>query len=111
MDGSDLKKILYAWLLVPLTALDWCIAWRWVPERAVMKVGSDGQPRAWALRWDAMMFDIKLLSGCLLFITAIGFLIAFQKPWKASWGAWIVLLSGGFIFLLLNGVLWLTQVR
>jgi hypothetical protein len=110
MDWSDLKKILFAWLLLPLTALDWGIAWGRLPARVVMKTGADGQPRGWASRGDAMMFDLKLLAGVLLFTTLIALLVLFQHPGRGSLGAWVVLICGGLVFLLVNGILWTSQM-
>lgn len=110
MDWSDIKKILWTWLALPLTALDWWTAWGRVPERVVMKFGPDGQPRSWASRGDAMTFDLVVLACVLAFITVIGLLVSFAQPGRASRSAVVVMLCGGFAFLLLNGILWLYQV-
>jgi hypothetical protein len=111
MEWSDLKKILFTWLALPLTALDGWIAWGRLPARVVMKYGPDGQPRSWTSRENAIAFDLKILAVALTFFTVIGFLIAFTQPGRGgARGAWIVMLCGGFFFLLLNGILWLYQV-
>jgi len=110
MDSAFIKRILLAWLALPLTALDWAIAWRKLPEHVVMKTGANGQPLAWASRAAAMRVDLTVMTVVLLFGTAVGFLVAFQKPWKATQGAGAVLFLGVLVFLVMNGVLWFAQV-
>jgi hypothetical protein len=111
MDGADLKKILLAWLALPLTALDWAVAWSRLPERVPMHFGPDGRATSWATRGEAMRFDLVLLGGVLLFATVVGFLVAFTRPGTGGpRGAMAVLVVGGFVFLVVNWILWRYQV-
>jgi len=79
MEWSDLRMTLWSWLLVPLTALDWWIAWSRLPERVVMKTGPSGQPTSWAAREQAMTFDLGLLAGVLAFTTVLTMVVAFAQ--------------------------------
>lgn len=110
MEPSDIKKILCMWLALPLTALDWWMAWSRLPERVVMKFGHNGQPTSWASRGDAMRFDLVFLACSLAFMTVIGFVVSSARPDRASRVAWGIMLCGGFVFLVLNGILWMYQV-
>jgi hypothetical protein len=111
MDWSDIKKILWTWLALPLTALDWAIAWHRVPLRVGMKFGSDGRPTSWSPREGALKFDLVFLTGMLVFATLVAFFIAFAQPGKGRYAPWVVMFVGGLAFVLLNGVLWLYQVQ
>lgn len=84
MELSDLKNLLWMWLTLPLTALDWWIASGRLPEHVVMKFGPNGQPASWASRYAAMKFDLGLLCGVLLFATVAGALGIYQRPWKSQ---------------------------
>jgi hypothetical protein len=108
--GIDLLKILGAWLIIPLTALSWVIAWHRLPERVAMKLDAGGRPIGWAPRHAAMTFDLKVLAGVLTFATVIAFLIAFVQPGKARLAPNVVIFCAAFVGLLLNGILWVYQV-
>jgi hypothetical protein len=110
MDWPFLKKLLLAWLAVPLTALDWAIAWHKLPERVVMKTGTSGAPIAWASPAAAMKLNLTALAGVLGVMTVVGVLVALGAPWKASQIGNVVLFMGVFMFVLMNGVLWFMHV-
>lgn len=110
MELSDLKNLLWMWLALPLTALDWAIAWSRVPERVAMKFGPNGQPTSWAPRAGAMKVDLGLLFGVLLFATVIGALGIFQRPWKSKTMTIAVTCVSGFVFLVVNWILWAYHV-
>ncbi len=110
MEWSDLRATLWSWLLVPLTAVDWWIAWGRLPERVVMKLGPNGQPTSWATREQAITFDLVFLACILGFTTVLAFVVAFAQPEKAARVSVGTAACNAFIFLLLNGVLWFVQV-
>ena len=110
MEWSELRATLLSWLLVPLTALDWWIAWGRLPERVVMKTGPSGHPTSWATRDQAMTFDLVLLAGILAFTTVLTLIVAFAQPEKATRVSIGTAACNAFVFLVLNGVLWFVQV-
>ena len=110
MDIATLRSFAWAWLALPLTALDWLLAWHRLPARVAMKTGPNGQPLAWADRADAMAFDLKLLAGVALFATALGVVIALAQPDRAKTAAWTMGAVIAFVAGLLNVVLWTIQV-
>jgi hypothetical protein len=108
---SPLRKLALAWLALPLTALDWLVAWGRLPARVVMKTNASGQPIHWATREDALRFDLSLVGGVLVFLTIVSALVVALQPEKArqaTWGAVVVAL---FLFLIVNGILWGSQVQ
>lgn len=111
MDASDVKRLLWPWLFLPLTALDWWIAWRRVPERVVMKFGSNGQPVSWATREQALEFDLLLVGGVLAFSTVVVFLAGMAQPEKAGKAYAGLAVTNTLIFLVTNAILWIVQVR
>jgi hypothetical protein len=106
MEGTDIKKLVFMWLAVPLTALDWWFAWDRLPARVVMKTGLDGRPRAWADRGDAMMLELKILAGILLFCSVMGYVVA----GAGSKAVTVTVIAGWGAFFLLNWVLWSKMV-
>ncbi len=96
---------------LPLTAIDWLIAWSRLPDGVLMN-GAKGHATSTATRVDAMKFDLKLLAGVLIFATLIGVLAGFVRPERATLGAAVVLMCAGLhvFLLLLNGVLCFAQV-
>lgn len=111
MDTSDIKKLLWMWATLPLTAVDWWIAWGNLPERVVMKSDAIGRPIHWASRGDAMKFDLMLLGGVLLFLTllsAIGLMSDGDTKRHQYFTA--ILAYAMFVFLVVNGILWFVQV-
>jgi hypothetical protein len=110
VEWSDLKATLWAWIVLPLTALDWWIAWGHLPERVVMRYGQRGQPVAWATREQAMSFDLELLAGILAVATVVTLFAAFFQPERATRVSVGTAVCSGFIFLVVNGVLWFVQV-
>lgn len=110
MEWRDIKVLLRVWLVVPLTALDWWVAWGRLPERVVMKYGPNGQPTSWTSREAAMKFDLVFLSCVMGLLTLIAVSVAFLQPERAGRVAWAVIGCGAFVFFLLNGVLWAYQV-
>ena len=107
---STLQKLFTLWATVPLTALDWWVAWSRLPARVVMKFGPNGQPIHWATPEDAMKFDLILLAGIAVFLTAIGALTLFARPEKERQLSTALLGCGGFVFVLVNWILWTYQV-
>jgi hypothetical protein len=111
VERSDLAKLLAPWLMVPLTALDWWIAWSRLPEHVVVKYGAHGQPTGYRTREDAMMFDVGMLGGVMLLCTVILLIAAFSGSEK------LAKLYVGFtcceviIFLVVNAMLWMTKVQ
>ncbi len=110
MDSTFFKRILLAWMAVPLTALDWAIAWRKLPEQVVMKYGSSGRPLSWAPRAAAMRFELSLMAGVIGFGTVLAFLVALTAPWKGPQVAGVVLVIGVFMLVLMSYVLWFHHV-
>ncbi|HEY2510930.1 MAG TPA: hypothetical protein VGI39_08745 [Polyangiaceae bacterium] len=107
---STLQKLLALWATLPLTALDWWVAWSRLPARVVMKFGPNGQPIHWAAPEEAMKFDLFLLGGILVFLTVIGALALFARPEKERQLSTALLACAGFVALILNGILWAYQV-
>lgn len=110
MELSDLKATLWSWLLVPLMALEWWIAWSRLPERVVMKQGANGQPTGWATREQAMRFDLEMLAAVLAVTTVITLVVAFAQPEKVTRVSIGTAVCNVFMFLLMSGVLWLLQM-
>jgi hypothetical protein len=108
---SELRKLLLAWLTLPLTALDWWVAWDRIPSRVVMKTNSNGQPIHWATREEALRFDLLLIAGVLVFLTVIGGLVTALEPAKRRPVSVGLLLVAAFIALVVNGVLWGMKVE
>jgi hypothetical protein len=110
MDGSDVAKLSSPWLRLPLTALDWWIAWGKLPARVPMKLGPHGQVTSWATREQAMSFDLWLLAGVLALVTVILFTSALAAPERAGKMLALGAVAPAIVFVLLNGVLWVYQV-
>jgi hypothetical protein len=107
---SPLRRLLLAWLALPLTALDWWLAWDRLPQRVVMKTGAHGEPLHWATREDALRFDLLLIGGVLAFLTLTSALALASQPEKGRQVATGGLLVAAFLFVVVNGILWGRQV-
>lgn len=110
MESSDVRAVLWSWIVLPLTAFDWWLAWSRLPERVTMKVGPGGQPTSWATRERAMGFDVGLLAFVLVLTTAVAFAAVFSKPEKARAVSVGTAACNMFVCAVLNGVLWFVQV-
>jgi hypothetical protein len=110
MESKDFAILLSPWLGIPLTALDFRIAWDRLPEKVPMKTGGHGQVLAWTTREGALSFDLKFLAMILLIVTFIGWILGMASSDKGIVGVVIAALTGWGIVLLLNWVLWSIQV-
>lgn len=106
MEQPDFKHLRWMWLTLPLTVLDWWIAWGRIPERVPMKYGATGLPTSWAPRYAAMKLELGLLCGALLFSHVIGMLGIYQRPWSSAAVTVAVTCASGFVFFLVNWILW-----
>jgi hypothetical protein len=110
MAWPDLRTILATWLAIPLTALDWWLAWDRLPARVAMKYAANGRAVAWASREDAMTFDLVLLAVVLGVATLAGVAGLAVQPERGRRISTGILVCATLVFLVVNGVLWLYQV-
>lgn len=84
MDFDTFKKWLWSlWLAVPATALHYWLSWDRLPVRIPTKYDMAGREIAWASRPDALTIFVGILGFMLLVMTAIGYLVAYQRPERA----------------------------
>ncbi len=74
------KWLLALWLAVPTTALHYWLEWEWLPSRIPTKYDAAGRAIAWASRPDALTLLLGILGFMLVLITAVGFLVGYQRP-------------------------------
>jgi hypothetical protein len=103
------RKLLLPWVSLPLTALDWAIAWTRLPERVVTKFGPGGRPVRWAPRDQALTSDLLLVGGVLAFTTALVLVAWTMQPGKAGKAYLGMIVTNAIVFLATNGVLWLVH--
>lgn len=106
----DLKKLLWSWIFLPLTALDWWAAWSSLPARVPMKFDANGHAIRWATREQALTFDLLFFAFFLGITSAVLFVAMAKQPEKARLSFAITTGANALIFAVLNTVLWRYQV-
>lgn len=71
-----------------------------------MKFDGSGRATAWASAGAAFEVQLGVMVGTLLFASAMVFVVTMLAPEKATKSAWVVPVVGGFVFLLMNWILW-----
>lgn len=106
MDAATLKLFGLAWLALPVTALDWGLAWGRLPERVVTRTGLRGEAIGWASRGDAMALQLEVIIGVLVLGTLICGLTAAARPDRARAAGGVLIALGVLVTVAMNGVLW-----
>ena len=84
MDLDAYRKWLWSlWLALPTTALHYWLSWDRLPSRIPTKYDAAGREIAWALKPDALTLLLGILGFMLVVITAVGYLVAYQRPERA----------------------------
>ena len=109
MDRSDLLALVAPWCAIPLTALDWWLAWDRLPARVVMHVAENGRTST-ALREDALMFDLRALLYLLCAHACVTLFVNAVDPARTKAASAVVGLAVLVLFAALNWVLWTMQV-
>ncbi len=104
MDSDSYQKRLWAlWLTLPTLALHYWLSWDRLPERVPTKYDASDHAIAFASRGDALKILLGVLGFALVMITAIGYLIAYQRPERAR-----VALVAMYVMIV---VMWLVENR
>jgi uncharacterized membrane protein len=107
METDDATKRLWVlWLALPLTALNYRLCWSRLPARIAMHYDASGRPDSWASPDGARTFSLGFLAAVLVVVTAVGYLVAYQRPDRAKPALVLLYLVVGLLVAFLNGFVW-----
>ena len=108
--GSYAKRLWVLWLALPLTALNYWLCWKRLPAQIAMHYDVSGRPNSWASPDVARSFSLGFLFFMLLVFTAVGYLVAYKRPDRAKPAVILLFIVMFFVFVFMNGFVWLNLV-